>query len=112
VTHATLWRAASLQFPDRALRFTYEKLLLTATGLIAFSIPAMAQNTEVRVIGLEARKGYFKSNLLVLVESITSIRLTIRVNSSRLHYNWRSQAHTCLCGIRKGGCHAIFSKIG
>ena len=89
-----------------------KKLLLTATGLIAFSIPAMAQNTEVRVIGLEARKGYFKSNLLVLVESITSIRLTIRVNSSRLHYNWRSQAHTCLCGIRKGGCHAIFSKIG
>jgi hypothetical protein len=26
------------------------KLLLTATGLIAFSIPAMAQNTEVRVM--------------------------------------------------------------
>jgi quercetin dioxygenase-like cupin family protein len=27
-----------------------KKLLLTATGLIALSIPAMAQNTEVRVM--------------------------------------------------------------
>ena len=27
-----------------------KKMLLTATGLIALSIPAMAQNTEVRVM--------------------------------------------------------------
>jgi hypothetical protein len=31
-----------------------KKLLLTATGLIALSIPAMAQNTEVRVMPIRS----------------------------------------------------------
>ena len=32
-----------------------KKMLLTATGLIALSVPAMAQNTEVRVMPDSAR---------------------------------------------------------
>ena len=165
-----------------------KKLLLTAAGLIALSIPAMAQNTAVRVmpdaliwkdnpafpkgvqiatlVGDPAKAGEVvvlrikfppnfqmpphthpysevvtiisgdigtshgekfekKGDLLkpgslwvypakhahyawtgseegvsALVESITSIRLTIRANSSRLHYKMPSQADTCPYGIR------------
>src|SRR6476469_633446 len=68
------------------------------------------QNTRI-TLGPEARKGYFKFSLPPQVASITSIRLTIRANSSRSHCKTPSQADTCLSGIRKEDAMRSFPKV-
>ena len=68
---------------------------------------------KTRALRLDRKRGegILQVQLPAQVASITSIRLTIRANSSRSHCKRPSQADTCLSGIRKGGCHAVFSKI-